>query len=612
MTIRVLLIDDDEHLLAVANEFLKREDTDLEIIDARSAKNALVILENEQIDVIVCDYMMPETDGLQLLEQIRKSGSSIPFIVFTGRSREEVAIRALNLGATNYMTKQGSPTSVYKELSHLIRQAASHTLVSVQLEQAVQQHRTILSSLTDGLHVIDRNYTVIIRNPALVTWLESLGIKQDILRQNLFDVFPFLPIEVNEEYETVFTTGERMITTERIQLEGKTIWTESMKIPLLIDGSIKQIVTILRDVTVYHEALGALKESEEKYRSLVEQSMQGIIILQGTPLKVAYANQRVMRALGISLEKMEEIETSDYIQFIHPEDRPKILEIFRARRRGEPVPLDFVCRFVRQDGSLMWFSSVSNQIQYQGRPAIQLALSNITKEREADAELERQKEELSEFAHLMSHDLAGSLHNIQGYCELLIDEYDSTFVEKIIEISKRMTRTIQKSVKLADAGLVIGETAEVNLGTLVDRIAASVIPPEIEFIRDNLPTIICDHEKVMQVIDNLLGNAVEHAHPSKITISYEETSGETHIVFRNNGDPIPSEERSNLFAGGISRRTRKGLGLQIVKRIVEAHGWTISLDETSETAFRITIPNTTKDSQDSNEESVSVGTEPQK
>ncbi|MGY5875652.1 MAG: response regulator [Candidatus Thorarchaeota archaeon] len=602
MTIRVLLIDDDAHLLSVAKEFLKREDSELEIVDTHSAKSAFTILENDQIDVIVCDYVMPEMDGLQFLEKIRNAESSIPFIMFTGRSREEVAIKALNLGATNYMTKQGSPTSVYMELAHLIRQAVDHTMTAKRLERSVQQHRTILDALTDALHVIDRNYTVIVQNPALKTWLESLRIVQDVVTKNLFEAFPFLPASIRDEYETVFETGETLITTERTELDRKTIWTQTMKIPLRIDGSIQQVVTILRDVTIFHEALEALKESEEKYRSLIEQSMQGIIILQGQPLKVVFANPRVMRALGLSLEKMEDIETSDYIQFIHPEDRPQILELFRARRRGEPVPLDFVCRFIRRDGSLMWFSSVSNQIQYQGKPAIQLALSNITKERESDAELERQKEELSEFAHLMSHDLAGSLHNIQGYCELLRDEYDSSFVEKIVDISKRMTRTIQKSVKLADAGLVIGETSEVDLGPLVDRIAASVIPSDVEFVRDTLPTIVCDQDKVMQVIDNLLGNAVEHAHPSKISVTSEETSDEIHIVFRNDGNPIPSDERPDLFAGGISRRTRKGLGLQIARRIVEAHGWTIGLDDTSETAFRITIPNSTRDSQDPNGE----------
>jgi len=69
-------------------------------------------------DVIVCDYRIHEKDGLQFLEELRNKGNTIPFIMFTGRSREEVAIKALNLGADQYFTKYGDPETVYGELAH--------------------------------------------------------------------------------------------------------------------------------------------------------------------------------------------------------------------------------------------------------------------------------------------------------------------------------------------------------------------------------------------------------------------------------------------------------------------------------------------------------------
>ncbi|MCK4483731.1 MAG: response regulator, partial [Candidatus Thorarchaeota archaeon] len=112
-TIKLLLIDDDDALLKIAETFLLKQDQELEIAAVNSATDALNKMEKQNFDVIICDYQMPGMDGLELLEKLRGEGNSIPFIIFTGRGREDVAIRALNLGATNYVQKGSDPKSQY-------------------------------------------------------------------------------------------------------------------------------------------------------------------------------------------------------------------------------------------------------------------------------------------------------------------------------------------------------------------------------------------------------------------------------------------------------------------------------------------------------------------
>lgn len=107
MKIRVLVVDDDEDLLFLATKFFEKEDQSFELVGANTDQEALQKLEEEDFDAIVCDhYLGPKSmTGLDLLEWVREGNPSIPFIIFTGRSQEAVAIRALNLGADYYLKK---------------------------------------------------------------------------------------------------------------------------------------------------------------------------------------------------------------------------------------------------------------------------------------------------------------------------------------------------------------------------------------------------------------------------------------------------------------------------------------------------------------------------
>ena len=133
--IKVLLIDDDSSLLEISKEFLELDRkifTDI----ANSAEEALVSIKGNEYDVVVSDFDMPDKNGIQLLKELRRDGCKVPFILFTGKGREEVVIEALNNGADFYLQKGGQPSSQFAELSHMIwishsrRQAVESTMRS--------------------------------------------------------------------------------------------------------------------------------------------------------------------------------------------------------------------------------------------------------------------------------------------------------------------------------------------------------------------------------------------------------------------------------------------------------------------------------------------------
>jgi PAS domain S-box-containing protein len=133
--IRILHVDDDTGFLKTAKQCLEvqghfRMDT------ASSVDEAMEKMKKEKYDVVVCDYQMPGKDGLQFLKELRQKGNSIPFIIFTGKGREEVAIKALNLGADGYFNKAGDSDTVYGELAHGIHLIVERNRAQEMLEQS--------------------------------------------------------------------------------------------------------------------------------------------------------------------------------------------------------------------------------------------------------------------------------------------------------------------------------------------------------------------------------------------------------------------------------------------------------------------------------------------
>src|SRR4030066_896345 len=120
--VRVLHVDDDAGFLKTAKAILEVQRT-FQVDTASCVEEAWEKMKKEEYDVVVSDYQMPGKDGLQFLKELREKGNSIPFIVFTGKGREDVVIKALNLGADGYFNKTGSPETVYGELAHGMRQA---------------------------------------------------------------------------------------------------------------------------------------------------------------------------------------------------------------------------------------------------------------------------------------------------------------------------------------------------------------------------------------------------------------------------------------------------------------------------------------------------------
>ncbi|MDD3135689.1 MAG: response regulator, partial [Methanoregula sp.] len=120
--IRVLYIDDELVLLELGKRFLEKTGEFI-VTPVTTVPKAILLLEQEKYDVIISDYQMPVMTGIAFLQRLKADGDTTPYIIFTGKSREDVVIEALNAGADFYIQKGGEPKSQFADLSHKIKRA---------------------------------------------------------------------------------------------------------------------------------------------------------------------------------------------------------------------------------------------------------------------------------------------------------------------------------------------------------------------------------------------------------------------------------------------------------------------------------------------------------
>ncbi|MFW5946600.1 MAG: response regulator [Candidatus Natronoplasma sp.] len=143
MSIKTLFVDDEVALLDQAERFINKKNPEIEVFTATSAQEGLQIFEEKDIDVIVSDYYMPDMDGIEFLKDLRRDGYDTPFIILTGKGREEVAMEAMNHGADGYLKKESDPNTMFDLLVDAIRREYDRW----RMERELEDHRKKIEEL---------------------------------------------------------------------------------------------------------------------------------------------------------------------------------------------------------------------------------------------------------------------------------------------------------------------------------------------------------------------------------------------------------------------------------------------------------------------------------
>jgi len=162
----ILLVDDDERLLELGKEFLEL-DSHHSVITANCVDSAMTIIGSTNIDVIVSDYQMPNTDGIEFLKTIRRRKDHVPFILFTGKGREEVVIQAINEGVDYYIKKGTDVGPQYAQLLHTIDQAFLRKQAEESITYNLNLFKELIENAADVILITDENGKIEYGSPSI-------------------------------------------------------------------------------------------------------------------------------------------------------------------------------------------------------------------------------------------------------------------------------------------------------------------------------------------------------------------------------------------------------------------------------------------------------------
>jgi len=350
---------------------------------------------------------------------------------------------------------------------------------------------------------------------------------------------------------------------------------------------LEQRVKELEKEAVEHKRVEeVLREGEEKYSKLVENSLTGIYIDQDE--KIVFANNRLAGIYRYPREKLIGIESW---RLVHPEDR-SLTDKRRARRlKGKEVPSEYEARGLTKDGETIWLKRRNTGIEYKGRPAILGNAVDITEQKRAEEELRKINEELKNFVHVVSHDLKTPIISIQGFCSRLLKNYQGklgdkgrVYLEHIQTSGRRMEVFVSDLLALSKTGRVVSNFEDISSREIVKNsisdLQDSVEEKGIELVvAHDLPTVSCDGERIYQVFQNLLVNAIKFmgdTESPKIEIGYADKGDFHQFSVRDNGIGIDPKYHRRIFEmfhrlTKIEDEEGTGLGLAIVDRIVSNH-----------------------------------------
>ncbi|MDO9550349.1 MAG: response regulator [Methanoregula sp.] len=261
--ISILYVDDEADLLDLTQLSLEK-DGEFSVRTALSGAEALRRMKEQSFDAVVSDYQMPGMDGIELLKQIRTSGSSIPFIIFTGHGREEVAIEALNSGADFYLRKGPEPGSQFTHLADKVRDVVFLKQSEIALIESEERYRILTEQAFDGVMIQDFSGTILSANSRMAGMFGYAGTEELIGQNALSHVTAESRTMVMRDMQNVIAgKGGRIQKYRAIRKDRSVIQVESYGTRITYHGKPACIIA-LRDITERERSDDSIKRANAK------------------------------------------------------------------------------------------------------------------------------------------------------------------------------------------------------------------------------------------------------------------------------------------------------------------------------------------------------------
>ncbi|AKB22140.1 PAS domain S-box protein [Methanosarcina sp. WH1] len=442
--------------------------------------------------------------------------------------------------------------------------------------------------------------------------------KVEILGRDIADLLPEnFTRRIPEIITSKETTGDKTVEIINKKKDG-TLFPAEIATRIFKLGNEERLIVYVRDITERKKAEKALKASEENFRTLVNNTLDGILILDFEGSILA-ANAAVGKMFDLELK---EVTGTNIAKYLAPESLPIAIEdqINVLNDKGGYLS---VYKAISSRGEPLWIEGLGTKIIYQNQPANIVVIRDITVRKKAEEALINAKTAAevanrtkSEFLTNMSHELKTPLNSILGFSDLLkegiagpLNEKQSKYVQFISSSGKTLLNIISDILDLSksESGDEDLNMKEFYVDESINKVISMILPQthekniKLNYHSENGTLwIFADEVKFQQIMENLLSNALKFtpADGSIDVISKQEGNLLT-IMIKDTGIGIPENSLEKIFKpfiqidSSLSRTFEgTGLGLTLVKKYVEMHGGNIYVESKigEGSSFRFELP----------------------
>ncbi|WP_166140649.1 PAS domain S-box protein [Nocardioides ochotonae] len=601
----VVVVDDAADLRALVRARL-RVSGQFEVVgEGADGRQAVELVRAHRPDLLVMDVSMPVMDGLEALPLVRAASPGTVVVMFSGFDQQDLADRALGLGAAGYLQKSSSLDTLPAELAAVLASGSAgaagverpeHPHVEPVLQQHVERFREVFDDAAIGMATLTLSGRVVRANASLS---QLLGLDPDSL--------------VGQPYADLTDLGERGLARAltRVVDGGEDVVEFGHGLASAPERRLQATVTPVRDardrplyllvqvqdLTRQREADEALRNSEQRFKLLVETVQDYAIFMLDVEGHVASWNAGAARTKGYTAEEIvgqhfRVFYPPDVQRSGHPEHELELAvrdgryeeEGWRLRKDGTRFWAQVTITAVRDEtGRLVGFAKVTRDVterhmflESQERSARALA--------EANERLKKVADEQARFVAVTAHELRGPLGTMgmsagmlqRHWDELLDDERDSLLqgmVDSASQLDRLLTDLLTVSRAQGQALDLRPQPVEVLPHLQGLAVARAKRDPRAEVVLDGEDAVVlADPGRLTQAMDNLVTNALRHGR-APVRVQVTPRSRTVEIAVTDAGDGVDPEMVPRLFgrfATGSAKGT--GLGLHIVRELARAHG----------------------------------------
>jgi PAS domain S-box-containing protein len=643
--VSLLYIDDEAPLLELGKRFLEHSGN-FTVTTALSAPEAIRLLSERSFDVIISDYQMPEMDGIAFLRYLREGGDRTPFIIFTGRGREEVVIEALNAGADFYVQKGGNPKAQFAELRNMIQKAVDHRRSDKQVIVLSRLYAVLSATNKAIVRIHDKSDLLIEICRVLVeiggfrmAWAGFINPEKHSIEplasygyvDGYLDTIPLSTDDIPEGRGPTGTAlrerrynicndiacDPRMAPWQAGALErgyhslAAFPFAQDTKSPGVIafyasepgfftDPIIRLLDELSMDlsfalvsfdhreqrITAEHD----LKTSERQYRRLFETSRDAILILDADTGRIIDANPFIQDLLGYPMDYFAGKKFWD-LDFIR--DKSFARKAFHDLETNGYIRYDCLPLETKQ-GQVIDVEFISNVNSFGDKRIIQCNIRDITDWKQTKDALYQANKKLNLLSSITRQDINNQIRILTGNLAMLEEGQPeparNEYFRDAVSAAQRISAIIQFTREYEQIGR--NDPVWQDCRNLVETVSEQAPLGQVP-VQNDLPAgmeVFAD-PLITRVFYNLIDNAVRHGGMiTTIRFSFLESGDDPLIVCEDDGVGISLQEKEKIFEQGFGKNT--GLGLFLSREILGITGITIT--ETGEPGkgarFEIVVP----------------------